>query len=113
MAERKVYIGSVGPYLFDDTDPIDDADGEFSGELQHCLVSNRQAFITEAPAESDELVRLQELNDSNLFRCHTLDSGEHITISNNKQKLTQNRMTVNGTGSITIDGSGELCVIGA
>ena len=32
MTERKVYIGSVGPYLFEDTDDLADGDGDFSGQ---------------------------------------------------------------------------------
>ena len=34
MAERKIYIGSEGPYLFDDAELIEDPDGDFSGEYQ-------------------------------------------------------------------------------
>ena len=32
MTERKVYMGSVGPYLYEDTDNLNDADGDFSGQ---------------------------------------------------------------------------------
>jgi hypothetical protein len=32
MAEKKVYLGSMGPYLFDDGDLVDDPDGDWNGE---------------------------------------------------------------------------------
>ncbi len=40
MAEKKVYIGSFGPFLFDDTDSIDDSDGDFSGMSHKGLVTD-------------------------------------------------------------------------
>jgi len=40
MTERKVYIGSFGPFLFDDTDSIDDPDGDFSGMSYKGLVTD-------------------------------------------------------------------------
>lgn len=40
MAEKKIYIGSVGPLLYDDTDNIDDPDGDFSGQTQEGLVTD-------------------------------------------------------------------------
>lgn len=32
MAVQKIYIGSLGPFLYDDADLIGDVDGDFSGE---------------------------------------------------------------------------------
>ena len=46
MADKKIYAGSFGPFLYDDTDDIDDADGDFSGETQ-------QAFRTDGNAAID------------------------------------------------------------
>lgn len=40
MAEKKIYIGSVGPLLYDDTDDINDADGDFSGESYKGLMTD-------------------------------------------------------------------------
>lgn len=47
MAEKKVYLGSQGPYLFDDGDTLDDPDGDFSGQGQVGIVSNSQVVATE------------------------------------------------------------------
>lgn len=40
MTERKVYIGSHGPILYDDTDLINDGDGDFSGKCFGPLISD-------------------------------------------------------------------------
>jgi len=40
MAEKKIYIGSVGPFLYDDEDDINDADGDFAGETMQSLRSD-------------------------------------------------------------------------
>ena len=47
MTERKVYIGSVGPFLFEDTDPVSDADGDFSGQ-------DLIGFLSDSPVSAPE-----------------------------------------------------------
>jgi len=47
-----------------------------------------------------------------LFRRHTLESGDDLTIGEDEQKLLCDTFFINGTGSLTINGCGELCVIG-
>jgi len=47
-----------------------------------------------------------------LFRRHTLETGDSLTVGENEQKLVADVFTINGAGSIAIDGSGELIVIG-
>lgn len=48
MATKKYYIGSEGPFLFDDTDLINDPDGDFVG-------MTRQAFVTGSTMTADNL----------------------------------------------------------
>ena len=62
MAEKKIYIGSVGPALFEDDEAIDDEDGDFAGELRHSITSNRQMLITEAPTGNEEIIRLTDID---------------------------------------------------
>lgn len=62
MAEKKIYIGSVGPALFEDDEAIDDEDGDFAGELRHSVTSNRQMLITEAPTGDEEIIRLTDID---------------------------------------------------
>lgn len=45
MALKKVYVGSFGPALYDDTDDIDDVDGDFSGKTQQALTTDGAADI--------------------------------------------------------------------
>ena len=63
MAEKKIYLGSVGPYLFEDDELVEDEDGEFSGETRHAITTNRQMIITETPTGDDELMRLGDSNE--------------------------------------------------
>jgi hypothetical protein len=44
---------------------------------------------------------------------HTLNAGENLTINDYEQKLVHSIFTINSTAIVTIDGSGELVVIGA
>lgn len=39
MTERRFYIGSLGPFLYDDSEDIDDPDGYFIGRKRAALVS--------------------------------------------------------------------------
>jgi len=61
MAEKKIYIGSVGPFLFDDDSLIDDEDGDFAGVYQKALVSDKQMVITETPSADEHVLRLQDM----------------------------------------------------
>lgn len=45
MALKKIYIGSFGPALYDDTDDISDVDGDFSGKTQQALTTDGAADI--------------------------------------------------------------------
>jgi len=40
MAIKKIYIGSFGPLIYDDTSDIDDPDGDFSGETLQAVRSD-------------------------------------------------------------------------
>jgi hypothetical protein len=40
MAIKKIYLGSIGPFEYDDAEDIDDPDGDFSGEKRQALRSN-------------------------------------------------------------------------
>jgi len=49
MTVRKIYIGSVGPFLFDDEDLINDPDDEWDGEYQ-------RGITTDAPISAPGVV---------------------------------------------------------
>ncbi len=68
MAERRVYIGSVGPYLFDDEDPINDEDitDPYYGAPQKGITSNAkgemsQLSLTDAPTDDHDIMRKSDV----------------------------------------------------
>ena len=61
MAIKKIYIGSVGPFEYDDSDPINDVDGDFSGETQKGLATTGKALVGEAPTADEGVVRKVDL----------------------------------------------------
>ena len=61
MTERKVYLGSIGPFLFDDDDDLEDADGDFSGEKMSAIVTDAPIHQTATPTSANEVVRLEDV----------------------------------------------------
>lgn len=61
MAERKVYIGSVGPFLYDDAELVDDPDGDWAGETQEAFITDGQGKVGTTPSEDHHIVRLEDL----------------------------------------------------
>lgn len=58
MANKKVYFGSHGPFIYDDTALVDDPDGDFAGETTRGITTDGQLLINEAPTELTNVVRL-------------------------------------------------------
>ena len=61
MTVKKYYIGGMGPYLYDDTDLIDDVDGDFAGKTQHGLITDGPIASTHIATKDDELVRKADI----------------------------------------------------
>jgi len=61
MAVRKIMLGSVGPFYYDDADTIDDPDGDFAGEDQRALATDGQILIESPPVVGEETVRLDDM----------------------------------------------------
>ena len=61
MADKKIYLGSVGPFLYDDTDLIDDPDGDFAGEQQSGLRTSGPIRTDNPPVESTDVLRKGDL----------------------------------------------------
>lgn len=64
MAEKKIYIGSVGPFLYDDTDNIDDPDGDFSGQTLKGLTTDG---VVAAGSMILDSIDLYDTNNSNVL----------------------------------------------
>lgn len=60
MATKKYYIGTHGPFVYEDTDLVGDPDGDFSGETVRGLTTD-QAYVSDAPGTGEEVVRLDDI----------------------------------------------------
>jgi hypothetical protein len=63
MAEKKVYIGSMGPFVFDDAETINDPDGDFSGENQIGLRSDENVKAPEFEGVLISAIQVTSLAD--------------------------------------------------
>jgi hypothetical protein len=89
MALRKLYIGTVGPFLFEDTDLINDADGDFLGESYSAIVSDGQILIEDAPTNPNHIVRLQDLANTLVPTFSDVTAGRALnTVYQNGNYLT-------------------------
>lgn len=79
MAEKKVYIGSIGPFLFDDADDVDDPDGDFVGETQ-------KAALSDADMQADSFIGSPTSLDINDFLSGT--AGEIEVVDDGDQTAT-------------------------
>jgi hypothetical protein len=61
MAEQKVWVGSIGPLLYDDIDPIDDEDGSLPGTNYGAIVTTGQLHVGSAPTISDNVIRMADV----------------------------------------------------
>lgn len=56
MAVKKIYVGSFGPALYDDTDLISDEDGDFSGETYGGLKTDGDVLFNSAAVSEIKLI---------------------------------------------------------
>lgn len=73
MARKKYYIGSVGPLLYDDEDPINDQDGDFSGEDRCGFRTDGSVRASAEDSHPDSLVK-KETHDSLQDEVTALDT---------------------------------------
>ena len=62
MAIREFYIGSSGPFEYDDADTINNPTSGLHGEFQQALLSEGQVKVLTTPVDSEEIVRLTDLS---------------------------------------------------
>uniref|UniRef100_A0A6M3IFD8 Uncharacterized protein n=1 Tax=viral metagenome TaxID=1070528 RepID=A0A6M3IFD8_9ZZZZ len=73
MAEKKIYAGgTVGPLLYDDTDLVDDPDGDFAGVNFHASVTDGQHYIGAAPTLDQHVVRKIDITSTFAFFQNTI-----------------------------------------
>lgn len=64
MAERKVWVGSSGPFLYDDTDLIDDEDGDLAGLSIASISTTGQMQVMTAPSINGHVLRMEDVTDA-------------------------------------------------
>ena len=100
MARQKIYIGSVGPFLYDDADPVHDVDGDFAGEDFSALITGGQMVVEGSPTNPLHLVRLQDLANMlvptfiDVTASRTLNTiyqnGDYLTFAQISLRLREN-----------------------
>jgi len=97
MAIKKVYIGSVGPFLFDDAAGVNDVDGDFAGQTQ-------QAVLTDGAISADAAIGLFDSDQSNILNLvwnedDTADRTFQFLVGGGNRSLTLNENFTIGDGS--------------
>jgi len=110
MALKKIYFGSLGPYLYDDTDDVNDPDGDFSGLTRKGIVTDDQIYVGTAPTSDDHVVRLTDVSTTVLNK-YIIETGVSVVIGTNEQTLLIEQCVISGTGSLTINGTGILAIL--
>jgi len=64
MAVRKVWLGSTGPFLYDESVLYVDEDGVISPDNQQAIATDGQIVIQSAPSSPVHAVRKQDLDDA-------------------------------------------------
>jgi len=91
MAEQKIYIGSVGPFLYDDADPIDDSDGDLAGQNHGGIATTGSGYF--GGGLIIKPLKLPDIDDSNLLSIYwneddTVDRILNILLSGADRSLT-------------------------
>lgn len=81
MAEQKLYVGSVGPFLYNDVDTINDPDGDFSGANYHGIATTGQIYVETAPTDPNHVMRFGDIFTPTLAR-RKLNSDVVLTTAN-------------------------------
>jgi hypothetical protein len=80
MTIRRVYVGSLGPHLYRDDDPIGDPDEHFPGETQYALASDGDILIDDIYADDiyADIVTINLLKTKGLAVGITTVNGDYV-----------------------------------
>lgn len=73
MAEKKFYIGTHGPYFYDDADAIDDPDGDFAGLDRTAFATQGQLYVATSPTEDQHVLRKIDIGGLELAALSVTD----------------------------------------
>jgi hypothetical protein len=60
MATKRVWLGSLGPHLYDDTEVVDDEDDIMTGYTREGIMVEGQVLALESPTLDPHMVRLED-----------------------------------------------------
>jgi len=75
MAEQKVWVGSVGPFLYNDADLYEDEDGDLSGQEYVGVATTGTMVAVGTPSNDNEVLRWQDRHSFSSLINATLVSG--------------------------------------
>ena len=107
MARAKVYGSSVGPFLYDDEQLVDDQDGDFDGLTRHALMTTGQIIVEGNPTHPDEVARLGDLGGGAQY---LLGNDDGVLIDDKHQMVLVEKCEIVGTGILTIGALGILTI---
>ncbi len=115
MTQRKLYLGSVGAYLFDDDNLIDDPDDDWDGEYQRGLTTDTAISVAGLITSVTSIVADYTVLDTDGTIYADATSGP-ITVTMptavgiagrnyiiKKTDTSKNKVTIEGNGTETIN----------
>jgi hypothetical protein len=121
VALRKFYVGTHGPYYYDDADLVDDPDGDFPAETRHAVLTDGPMKVEGVPVDGDHVLRLDDIPGAPLVlpANRILDTDALGGIDDVRQledyfKSTPNEIVCDGdphTGTMEIRGGGTDAII--
>ena len=109
MAVRKVWLGSVGPYQYDDADLINDVDGDLTGETFAGVSTTGQMHVSQDATLPDHVARFSQVQNS-ILNSH-LQNSDTMLASGTANQVTASelRAFLNGlttATSVTVTSNG-------
>ncbi len=101
MAIKKVYIGSVGPFLYDDANSIDDPD--FPAENYKGLITDGHLYVGGTPTDDKHVLRKEDIGDitGNVVGPSSSTDNAIVRFDGTNGKIIQDSL-------VTIDDAGKI-----
>ena len=108
MAKKSFWIGTTGPFYFDDAEPQQDVSGTLPvGTNQAAIITEGQMRVLTAPVLDDEVLRLDDVgvNTGDVVGPVSATNEAVVRFDGTTGKRTQNSV-------VTIDDSGNIVTSG-
>lgn len=119
MAVKKVWIGSTGPFLFDDAILYIDEEGVIAPDNQQAIATNGQIVVQSAPTSDVHVVRKVDLDALSLsFGTMAYQDADAVAITGGSATLdylvVNDQATINGLlntgGPVQLGGAGPITI---